>query len=401
MKILQLCNKVPYPAKDGGAIAILSLSKGFARLGHQVTMLAMNTQKHYYDLNLLPTEIKSIVNIIGVDIDTKITYQDALINLLFSKLPYVAQRFISKEYEENLIRILNAEKFDIVQLEGLYMGLYIPIIRKHSRAKIVLRAHNIEHEIWKRTAAQEENKFKRKYLTILANRIKRMKLKMLNSYDMLVPITARDAEIFKILGNQKPMHVSPTGIDLTQLISNRDNIEYPSLFHIGALDWAPNQEGLIWFFDNVWPPIKEKFPEIKFYLAGRNAPDWFVKRIPSNIIYLGEIKNAYEFMNSKAIMLVPLLSGSGMRIKIIEGMALGKTIVSTSVGTEGIASTKNHNILIADKTEDFIKSIEKAISKHEFFEKIGKNAVTFVNENFNNNTITKSLLDFYFNFIDK
>lgn len=395
MKILQLCNKVPYPPKDGGAIATLNLTKGYAQWGHKVTMLAMNTKKHYCNLEEIPQDVKSIVDIIGVDINTKISFQDALFNLLFSRLPYIAQRFLSKEYEQKLISILTKEKYDIVQLEGLYMGLYIPIIRKYSNAKIVLRAHNIEHEIWKRTAAQEENKVKKKYITILANRIKKLKLKLLNSYDMLVPITPRDGEIFKILGNTKPMHIAPAGIDLNHLIPCRENIEYPSIFHIGALDWSPNQEGLLWFFEKVWPTIKEKHPDIKFYLAGRNAPESFVKKVPENVIYIGEVKDAYEFMNSKAIMIVPLLSGSGMRIKIIEGMALGKTIVSTSVGTEGINSTKNHNILIADKTEDFINSIEKAISKHDFFEKIGKNAVTFVNENFNNKTITKSLLDFY------
>jgi len=100
-------------------------------------------------------------------------------------------------------------------------------------------------------------------------------------------------------------------------------------------------------------------------------------------------------MNSKAIMIVPLFSGSGMRIKIIEGMALGKTIITTSVGTEGIDSTKNQNILIANKTEDFISAINKVVSNFEFFEQIGKNAITFANENFNNKIISKSLLDFY------
>jgi polysaccharide biosynthesis protein PslH len=395
MKILQLCNKVPYPPIDGGAIATLNLTKGFANHGNSVTMLAINTKKHFCDLSKIPDEINKIVKIIGVDLDTKISPYEALNNLIFSKLPYIAERFVSKDYENKLIELLQTENFDIVQIEGLYLGLYIPIIRKHSKALIALRAHNIEHEIWKRTAAQEENKLKKFYLEILANRIKKLKLKLMNSYDVLIPITARDGEVFRDLGNTKPMHISPAGTSLDHIKVDRTNIEFPSLFHIGALDWSPNQEGLIWFFKNVWPIVHEKFPTLKFYLAGRNAPDWIIKKIPESAVYLGEIENAYDFMNSKAIMIVPLFSGSGMRIKIIEGMALGKTIITTSVGTEGIESTKNHNILIANKTEDFISAINKVVSNFEFFEQIGKNAITFANENFNNKIISKSLLDFY------
>ena len=395
MRILQLCNKVPYPPIDGGAIATLNLSKGFASWGNSVTMLAINTKKHHCDLSKIPDEINKIVKIIGVDLDTKISPQEALKNLLFSKLPYIAERFLSKEYEAKLVELLQNEQFDVIQIEGLYLSLYIPIIRKHSNAVIALRAHNVEHEIWKRTAAQEENQLKKFYLEILAKRIKRMKIKLMNSYDVLIPITARDGEVFRELGNIRPMHVSPAGTSLDHIKVDRTNIEFPSIFHIGALDWSPNQEGLLWFFYDVWLKIHEKHPEMKFYLAGRNAPDWFIKKIPESVTYLGEIESAYDFMNSKAIMIVPLFSGSGMRIKIIEGMALGKTIITTSVGTEGIDSTKNQNILIANKTEDFISAINKVVSNFEFFEQIGKNAITFANENFNNKIISKSLLDFY------
>lgn len=100
-------------------------------------------------------------------------------------------------------------------------------------------------------------------------------------------------------------------------------------------------------------------------------------------------------MNSKAIMIVPLFSGSGIRIKIIEGMALGKIIISTSIGTEGINSTHNKNILIADTPENFIKEIEKILHDQNIFSKIGKNAIEFVKENFDNLAISSSLIDFY------
>jgi len=159
---------------------------------------------------------------------------------------------------------------------------------------------------------------------------------------------------------------------------------------------GPNQEGLIWFLKNAWTRISDKYPDLNFYIAGRNAPEWFIQRcVYKNVIYLGEVGDAYKFMNSKAVMIVPLLSGSGMRIKIIEGMALGKTIISTSIGAEGIKCTHEKDILIADTVNDFINEIERVIINNDIFERVGNNAVIFVKENFNNITISGSLTGFY------
>lgn len=396
MKILQICNKMPYPPNDGGAIATLNISKSLYELGHDVTILSLNTKKHYSDVNKIPNELKQTIRFLPVDIDTTIKPNLAVKNLLFSSLPYNAQRFVSENFKEELTNLLNSEKFDIIQIEGLYMGLYIETIRKYSSAKIALRAHNIEHEIWKRTYLLEKNILKRQYLVILTNRIKRLKKRLLNSYDLLVPITKRDEHFFKEFGNSKPSHVTPVGININDLTHNFSNIEYPSIFHLGALDWAPNQEGILWFLKNIWKDLKDKYPDLKFYIAGRNAPEWFINKIKhEGVVYQGEIDDAYKFINSKAVMIVPLLSGSGMRVKIIEGLALGKTIVSTSIGAEGIDITHNHNIMIADSTKNFYHSINKVLTNKIFFEEIGKNAVKFARDYYDNLNIAKTLIDFY------
>ncbi len=353
MKILQVTNKVPYPAKDGGAIACMNFTRGFSLLGHQVTVLSMNTRKHHVLMEEIPETVRDLADFKLVEVPAGITRLSAMLNLIFSQKPYSAVRFISKSFEMELARLLKENSFDIIQLEGLYVCPYIPVIRKYSSAKIVYRAHNIEHEIWNRTAALAEG-FERWYLKNLSKRIKRFEKSMINSYDLLVPITERDGMILDKLGNTKPRHVSQTGIDSSMLIPNSKNLEHPSLFHIGSLDWAPNQEGLIWFLDNCWNDIHQKYPELNFYIAGRNAPVWFQRKLSlPNIIYKGEVADAYEFINSKSIMVVPLNSGSGMRIKIIEGMALGKPIITTTIGTEGISTTSGKNIIVAEDKAGF------------------------------------------------
>ncbi|MEE4178647.1 MAG: glycosyltransferase family 4 protein [Bacteroides sp.] len=394
MKILQLANKLPYPAKDGGSIATLSMARTFAALGHEATVMAMNTSKHFFPLEDLPGELTSRINFHAVDIDTTIIPAKALRNFLFSDQPYNATRFFTEEFERKLAGLLQDDVYDVIQLEGLYLAPYVPVIRANSRALVSMRAHNVEHEIWQRTARQCRG-IKKYYIRNLARRIKRMEVSYLNAYDVLVPITPRDAKIFSQLGCKIPVHVTPTGISSDMLVADRSRIEFPSLFHIGALDWTPNQEGLSWFLDKVWPGLHKNNPGLKFYIAGRNAPEKFRMINKENVVFLGEVDDAYEFMNSKAIMVVPLLSGSGMRIKIIEGMALGKTIVSTTLGAEGIQCEHGKNIVIADTPENIGEEIQSLLNNFDKFDSIGKQAMEFVSQTFDNKNITADLLAFY------
>jgi len=395
MRILQVTNKVPYPVIDGGAIACMNLTRGFSLLGHKVTIIAMNTIKHHITLTEIPESIKELAEFKLVNVPAGISPVSALLNLMFSKKPYNATRFISKTFARELQRVLLENDFDIIQLEGLYVCPYIPLIRKNTKAKIVYRAHNIEYEIWSRTAVMAHG-LEKWYLNNLSKRIKSFEVQTLNKYDLLVPITGRDGEILNKLGNKKPLHVSQTGIDSSVLIPNSKNLKHPTLFHIGSLEWSPNQEGLIWFFDNCWDAIHEKYPDLYFFIAGRNAPAWFQKMINlPNVVFKGEVADAYEFMNSKSIMVAPLFSGSGMRIKIIEGMALGKPIVTTAVGTEGISTTSDVNIVITEDADGFVQAISDLIENREYFDKISKNAIEYIHENFDNLSSAGSLTEFY------
>jgi len=394
MKILQVANKFPYPAKDGGSIATLSLGKSLASLGHEVTILAINTSKHFTDPETVPGELSEIVRLISVPVKTDISLVKMGWNFLFSSLPYNAERFVSKDFDQTLKNLIQKEQFDIIQLEGLYLAPYIDTIRSNSSARVVMRAHNIEHEIWARAAMQTKGP-KKLYLRHLAQRIRKMEIKFLNRYDAVLPITSRDERELVKLGCNIPCHVVPMGINADELLPDHANMDFPSVFHIGALDWLPNQEGLIWFFEKVWKKVNEQYPDLKFYLAGRNAPDHFKSLPYNNVFFLGEVDNAYDFIRSKAVMIVPVLSGSGMRIKIIEGMALGKAIVTTSIGTEGIATMHDDNILVADTPGDFASMVIKLVGNRNYYLEIGENARKFVTVQYDNSAISESLTAFY------
>lgn len=393
MNILLISNKTPYPLKDGGAIAINALAMGLIENGHSVHILAINTHKHHINASEIPNIQNLKISL--VEKDTSINIFVGIANFLFSRKPYNAERFKSNEILKNLEQILTSEQFDVIQFEGPYLWYCFDLVKKRSKALIALRSHNIENEIWYRTAINEQNVIKKLYLRNLAKRIKRFENSILNQYDILLPITARDEKMFNSMGNQKPSLVVPVGT--SEIVKEIEHVNcHNSAFYIGALDWIPNQEGLVWFIEKVWPLILKKNALSILHVAGRNCPKWLsVKVSARNVLYHGEIDDAKVFMQQSGIMIVPLFSGSGMRVKIIEGMALGKSIITTSIGAEGIDITDGENILIADTPEQFAYKLLLLLANKDLAERISANARNFVVNKYDNGKISENLAGFY------
>ncbi|MFC2104551.1 glycosyltransferase family 4 protein, partial [Bacteroidota bacterium] len=330
MNILQITNKAIYPP-DGGSLAILNLAKAYIRNGHKVHILNMVTHKHYNNDEIIEKEYKESLKITGIKVNTRISIFKLILNLLFSSKPYISQRFISKKFKSELIDLINNNEFDFIQIEGLYVLAYAHTIRNIFKGKIIYRPHNIEHLIWKRNYEETKSLIKKIYFKNLYYRIKKYEEQLLNTYDFLFPISQNDANIYKELGNTKPIKVSSFGIDVIRL-EEKIIVEKPGsvqgINYIGALDWIPNQKGLLWFINNCFPVILQSHPNIILNIAGRNAPRGFKNKLDQpNINFCGEVKNAYEFIQNPGPVIVPLFSGSGMRVKIIESMALKKAIV--------------------------------------------------------------------------
>jgi len=396
MKILQLCNKIPYPPRDGGAIAMLNMAESFAANGHQVTILAMRTTKHDFPVNEIPDALRQKINFMYIDVDTRITLLKLLVNFVFSKQPFNASRFNDRGFSNALITLLQKETFDVIQLEGLYLKSYIDTIRKYHMGILSYRAHNIESEIWQRVASNTRNMFRRFYLNNLAKRLYHYENDMVNRYDLLVPISGNDLERIQKMGNIKPSYLTPTGILNENFKSPGKSSGTKQLFYIGALDWIPNQDALVWFTEQVWIPLSQQKPDLRFHIAGRNAPKWLVQKLMiPGIVYHGEVENAQEFIDNHSFMVVPLFAGSGLRIKIIEAMARSKPVLTTNIGSQGLDVASGQEILIADTAAEWIQAISQLVDDLPRFYKLQKNAYAYARENFSNHLIVKNLSYFY------
>jgi glycosyltransferase involved in cell wall biosynthesis len=397
MRILQLINRFPWPLKDGGALGYYNFLKGYHDAGCELTCAVLNTSKHFVDFEKLPEEVKGLADFRLSYIDNKIKPIDALKNLLFSEESYHVVRFISKDFEQMLENLCKEKQFDVVVFESIFMAPYLKIIRENTNAKCVLRAHNVEFEIWQSLAAIENNSIKKYYLNILSNRLKKYELAQLNLFDGLSCVTESDAKCFESYGYTKSWHIAPTGMDISRLAPDYSQIEPNSILHLGSMDWMPNQEAVKWFIKEVWPSLKTKHPEIKFYIAGRNMPKEFFNFSGNGIDVLGEVDDAIQLMLSKSIMIVPLFSGSGIRVKILEGLALGKCLVSTEMSFTGISVQPDLNLFQAETASDFINQISKLICNPFLIEKTGREARKLVENKYESSMVIKDILSYYRN----
>ncbi|MBK9175565.1 MAG: glycosyltransferase [Flavobacteriales bacterium] len=395
MRILQLCNKPPFPPIDGGSKAMHNLTRGLLKAGHEVKVLCISTPKQPLVLDHIPKDYAKATRIEGVFVDTSVNVVDAFTDLLTAD-NYNISRFFSADMDIRLIRLLTEESFDVVQLESLFMTPYIATIRRYTKARIVLRSHNLEYVIQDRIASGERNILKRPYRRFLAKQLENYEMAVLDRVDGVAAISPSDAEHFLAHGTRTPIVTIPFGVDPTEYPADgHDGRKAPIFFHLGSMDWLPNEEGIRWLLDTVWPKVLRKCPEARLHLAGNKMPKDLLESDCDGVQVKGRVKSATAYMRKRQVMLVPLFSAGGMRVKIIEGMAMGQAVISTPIGAEGIACTDGRDILLAATAAEFA---ERIIALHRDPARaavIGEKARELVTRAYSDAPIVQDLTAFY------
>ena len=393
MKVLLLCNKPPYPALEGGPMAMNSIVTGLLEAGHEVKILTVNSPKYNVNLDDIPEDYRKRTGIELFDVDLRVRPLKAFKNL-FSKKSYHVERFISKEFTNRLIEVLKADIYDVVQLETLFMTPYVETIRQYTKASVVLRAHNVEHLIWERMAKGTRFFLKRAYIKHLARTLKNYELSAINQVDGIVAITRKDAAFFRKYCPTPTVDI-PYGVYPEEFTPNYEIEGKPTFYHIGSMNWMPNEEGIRWFIDDCLEAVVAKTPDFVFHLAGRHMPEWLRELKDPHLDVVGEVPDAKAFVASHDVAIVPLLSGSGIRIKIIESMAMGKAVITTQIGAEGILYDEDVNVIIAENKAKMAEAIRRINENPAFAMEIGKAARKLVEEVYDNRKLIERLLLFY------
>ncbi len=392
MKVLQLCHKPPYPPVDGGCLAMDDITSGLVRSGAEVKVLTLATAKHPFQKEKIPDNYLRTTKVEAITISTDLNPLSAFFNL-FSRKSYNLSRFYSTDFNSRLVHLLQSEEYDVIHLESLFVVPYLATIRAHSSAKVVYRAHNVEQQIWKEKYLQEENPLKKAYLSLLYRRLKRFEDKHFELFDGIAAISKYDASLINQLGKPTAITTIPFSINPSRYypLSAHNNA---NLFFIGSLDWQPNLDGLNWFLKSCWPDLKKQFPDLQFHIAGKGMPQEIMELKDEQIVLHGEVENAMDFIRNQGIMIVPLFAGSGVRIKVLEGLALGKALVATPKAVEGI-SIAEKEMKVAASADDFITAVADLHQNQNQRESMGQHARSFVKEHFDNERITQQLIEFY------
>lgn len=366
-----------------------AMTRGLLADGHEVKLLSIATEKHPWCAEEVEPDYIEQTGIETVHLDTRVNRVDAFANLLTGD-SYNISRFHAPEFEQLLVHVLQRQVFDLVIFESLFTAPYLPLVRRYCDGPMVLRAHNVEHRIWELMATETEAFTKRMYLQHLAERLKWYEVNALHDFDAIAAISSKDQADFKALGCSCPVFTLPFGLDQEELPPATPG-PVDHVFHIGAMDWDPNVQGVQWFLDHVWPTVLRELPEAQLKLAGRkfNAQ---LDVYRTNTTVLGEVPNAWDVLCDSGIMVIPLRSGSGMRIKAIEAMAAGRPVVSTSLGMEGIHGEDGTHFFIADDASSFAQRIIDLHHNQRQAQEMGEAARAFIEAEFSNQALTRSLV---------
>ena len=390
MRVLQICHKVPFPPNDGGTLATYQLAKAMITMGWKVKTLAISTEKHpYHEMPLDSVFNSTQIEYVKVDTAPKLP---GLFKGLWTKNNYIVNRFNNDQFRELVKTTLEQNDFDLIVFEGTFTAPYIDLARDKSNAIMVMRSHNVEFQLWEDRIQNEENSLKRFLLRPQVNQLKDFELTEIKKFDVVATISMSDKAYFNsYVGLSKTAYI-PFGISLP----NQDYVEEQvdnNIVFLGALDWSPNIHGLTWFLEEVWPLILARNNKLTFTIGGRNAPEDFGKKLPENVRFVGAVNDAHSFILSGRIMVVPLFEASGIRIKIIEGLALGQIICTTTKGAQGIPAHNNQNILITDNPKQMAREIADTIKSKEKLAQISHQARILAEKEFDITKTQKALLE--------
>ena len=391
MRILQLTPRVAWPPTDGGRVVMLQVAQALHRLGADVEVLSLNPRRQRVD-PVAAQKALAPVPFEAIDIDTS-AHVTALLRSFRVRAPQLVTRFYSPRFEATLRSVLREREFDVVQVESPFLLPYVRAIRESSRAAVVLRSLNVEHRIWERLAEHQANPLRRLALHAVARSLKRYEVAQLDVCDAVVPITEADARDFRILGGSRPMYVLPGGVDVGAGTVDRLQERADAAGFLGSLDYRPNQEAALWLAEELRPRLAS---HVTLHVAGSRAPQWLQARLAvPGVVFHGEVADAQAFMREMRVMLAPILSGGGMRIKILEAMAAGKAVVSTAIGAEGIDIADGQNIVIADDPATFAAAVESLLADVARAQAMGEAARALVATRYSTDALARGLLAFY------
>ena len=378
-KILFLTTQLPYPPKSGGTVKswnyVQFLAKNYSL---SIACLLKDDDEIHID------EFQKKVPLSAFSA-AKVTTERSAINLLRSYfLSPCLNVFRNRSKKLKNLVIELAKLNDILIIDHYEMFQFIP---SGYSGKIVLHTHNAEFMLWQRMSELEEkNPLKKWLLKLESSRVKKYEKKIFSKADLIYS-TPSDIELYRVNGIDTSKHCLTYHLGNDTLLNLKD-LEFEqtekAITFMGTLSWEPNIDGLVWFLKKVWPTIVAQHSNCKLYILGKTPDDRIIEASKNDdkVIFTGFIEDLESYLKKTRVYIVPLRFGSGMKVKVLEGLYRGVPTVSTSVGAEGLEIHSNKEVMIADDPTSFAEHCLTLLENKELWNQLRDNSRRIASEKY-------------------
>ncbi|MBS4206710.1 glycosyltransferase [Bacillus sp. FJAT-50079] len=381
-KILFLTNLIPYPLDNGGKIKSHNIIKALSQKYDIDLMCFSNNESDKKYAQKMLGIVKNI-HVIPKTLIRSTSFKNFIKDYsksLFSLYPYSINKYYDNRFKEELVRKLTKDDYEFVYVDHLPMMVYFKYIKNH---KVILDQHNVESLIFKRMIINDNNIFKKILGSIEYIKLLNFEKKSILQSNHVICLSEDDKKVLSSFGlSNEKVSVLPIHIDLEKNYNYKVSKDGKiNLLFLGSMSWYPNQHGIKWFMENVWPKLKDK--NFNIYIVGSNPPEVIKKyQNDKNVFVTGYVDDVDMYIEKCDVSIVPLFVGSGQRVKIIESFGKKIPVISTAIGAEGIKYSDREDIMIADNKEEFIAEIINILKKPFKLQIISEKAYENFKENY-------------------
>lgn len=374
LRILYLGLVPPVPTTNGHRVRFRSLLSALSKEGHEVALVCFANPDELAspapELNELCTHVHLLP---APPKQTTVAEYWGRLSSLLSPASYGAQRFCSKQMSEAIQSSLKGERFDAVICDDVYMLSNLP---PNPQIPVLLDKHDITYEVMERFLKYEKNPCKRIYGRLEQQKVRRLEVDSYANSTVVLACSERDAELIRSDCSKARMQVVPNVIDVESYRPSWED-DGRTLLFVGAMDYFPNRDAVDYFIAEIFPALRPLVPGgFRFVVAGRNPSSEMLRRYRKlpDVEFTGSVADMQPIIAQSAVCVVPLRIGSGTRLKILEAAAMGKTIVSTRLGAEGLDFLPGKEIVLADDPKEFAKAIAHLLADPPYRRTLGRAA---------------------------
>ncbi len=401
MNLLFLTPQLPYPPRQGTAIRNWGLIHHLSR-AHTVTLLSFQEA----DQPPPGDELLAAARVVTVPAPTR-TRADRVRTLLTSA-PDLAERRWSLAFRHALTQLLRDGDFAVAHVEGLEMAPYLAALHTAPGLSVVYDAHNVEHQLQQSAFATDARQPARwpaaAYSWLQGPRLKRFEADVCRAADAVTCVSNEDAAALRALVPDLHPTLVPNGIDVADYVVFAERIgmhppapqQPPSVVFTGKMDYRPNVDAVVWFASEIWPRLRAARPGAQFLVVGQKpAPAVQALHGRAGIVVTGAVDDTRPYLAQAAVYVAPLRMGGGTRFKLLEALALGRPVVSTTLGAEGFAVQTGRELVIADRPAEFAEAVAALLSNPARGQALAQAGRTFVAAHYDWSVIIPALESVY------